>query len=221
MGGGRGEGFWGDDDKRVRWCLARNRIHTQIIMHPLCNRRCEKPPKPFAFHPNPITNASLSSHHVPSPLSFALCSAAGGGKKGKTDDWLQVVVMPHLESCGKSSDHRQRLVCLQMVRTLIVKQREEQLWKKDCGCLLRFFEILVELSEDKLPNVKLNVGRVLGDVEWKAVLKEAGEKGGKGKQRLGEVKDKVKAALKVMMKDEDMDVKYYAKLAKEGGGGRV
>ena len=62
------------------------------------------------------------------------------------------------------------------------------------------------------------MGRVLGDVEWKAVLKEAGEKGGKGKQRLGEVKDKVKAALKVMMKDEDMDVKYYAKLAKEGGG---
>ena len=80
--------------------------------------------------------------------SFALCSAAGGGRN-KTDDWLQVVIMPHLESCSKSSDHRQRLVCLDMLRTLIMKQREEKLWKKDAGNLARFLEILLELSNDR------------------------------------------------------------------------
>jgi hypothetical protein len=54
--------------------------------------------------------------------ALATSSSAGSSKKKAGDEWLDAVVMPHLQSCIVSPNFRQRLVALDMVRTLILNQ---------------------------------------------------------------------------------------------------
>lgn len=107
----------------------------------------------------------------------AECLCLGGGSLGGNGggEWLRKIVLPIVKQCSSSELSKQRLLCLKMIEVLIRKQV--------CACsearsnssrsltsdvekspLQDLLEIAGSLSCDKTVNVRLNVGRVLGDV---------------------------------------------------------
>lgn len=105
----------------------------------------------------------------------AECLCLGGGSLGGNGggEWLREIVIPIVKQCRDNELSKQRLLCLKMIEVLIRKQV--------CACseasssrsltdspekspLRVLLEVAASLSCDKTVNVRLNVGRVLGDV---------------------------------------------------------
>ena len=135
---------------------------------------------------------------------------------------MDSVVFPHLSSCSQSLDYRMRLVSVDMCCTMLSRQREGRLYKRDSGsCLLKALRSLITLSNDDVPNVRLNVCRALSSSRYCEVLSDAVRHNerqqfhGKGKaanREIGEVREEIKRKVREMGKDQDGDVRYYARM---------
>jgi len=136
---------------------------------------------------------------------YALCVASS--LKEKKDDWLDLVVVPHLQSTMVKSDHRQRLIAVFMLRTLINKHRDEKLYLKDPSHIVKFYMLTLSMSKDALANVRLNVGKTFAETAWKTTLEEINSEEG------NKVKSEIKRELKTMIGDKDTDVRYFSRVA--------
>ncbi|GMH90950.1 hypothetical protein TL16_g11918 [Triparma laevis f. inornata] len=136
---------------------------------------------------------------------YALCVASS--LKKKKDDWLDLVVVPHLQSTMVKSDHRQRLIAVFMLRTLINKHRDEKLYLKDPSHIVKFYTLTLSMSKDALANVRLNVGKTFAETAWKTTLEEINSEEG------NKVKSEIKRELKTMIGDKDADVRYFSRVA--------
>ena len=146
--------------------------------------------------------------------AFSLCvaSSAGNSKKKKGDDWLDAVIMPHLQACIVSQDHRQRLVALDMLRTLIGNQ-----WDGGRGAgkgrgtkILQFVAMTFNMREDNLANVRLAACRALAEVPLQEILSVLGETDAGAEKMKKDVQEGMEQLLE---KDKDRDVIYFSKLA--------
>jgi len=145
--------------------------------------------------------------------AFSLCVASSSGNpKKKIDDWLDAVVMPHLQACIVSQNFRQRLVALDMLRTLIDNQWDggRGLTKGRGGKILQFIEMCYGMRNDSLPNVRLNACRVFCDVPLKEILVGLGKREKEAERMNGEIVEGLKLLLD---KDKDRDVIYFSRLA--------
>ena len=77
-------------------------------------------------------------------------------------EWVDLVVLPHMKACAQSDDYRQRLLCFRMIKALlsypvtfvpfdISPSKPRQV----------VFELLNSLASDPVPNIRLNIGKVL------------------------------------------------------------
>ena len=112
--------------------------------------------------------------------SAAECLCLGGSNLGsdesaEADEWLSAVVMPHLKACRDSSDSKQRLLSLKMAEmiladigrwnTSMIEEINSESGKLGTISLTRrTLEFASKLSSDKIVNVRLNVGRMYGNV---------------------------------------------------------
>ena len=112
--------------------------------------------------------------------SAAECLCLGGSNLGtdesaEANEWLSVVVIPHLEACRDSSNSKQRLLSLKMAEmiladigrwnTSMIEEIDSESGKLGTISLTRrTLEVASELSLDKIVNVRLNVGRMYGNV---------------------------------------------------------
>lgn len=164
--------------------------------------------------------------------AFSLCvassssgaSSSGGKKKPAGDDWLDAIVMPHLQACIVSQNFRQRLVALDMLRTLIDTQFDSGrgVARGKGGKILDFIALAFGMRKDTLPNVRLNSSRVFCDVPLKEILAAiaAAGSGGNEKEREKEREqaEKLEAEIvaglnELLENDKDSDVFYFTSLA--------
>jgi len=115
--------------------------------------------------------------------SAAECLCLGGSNLGSDEsseahEWLEAVVMPHLGGCQQSSNSKQRLLCLKMVEMILVDvirpgpESYANGGSKGRGnrnvasssMARKALEMAGDLSDDKIVNVRLNVGRMFGNV---------------------------------------------------------
>jgi len=116
----------------------------------------------------------------------AECLCLGGGSLGGDGggEWILAIVIPNLRVCRDSTTYRQRLLCLKMVESVVgngyceipdtpsaPKALDYDTGKASSGDplssaspLRMIIEVAASLSDDKVVNVRLNVGRVLGDI---------------------------------------------------------
>jgi len=106
----------------------------------------------------------------------AECLCLGGGSLGShgedvSGEWITALVIPQIQTCAKHSDYRQRLLCLKMVEVILLNDVCPAKWKdEDANAegkntpLRELLKVTLSLSEDRIANVRLNVGRVLVSV---------------------------------------------------------
>ena len=101
-------------------------------------------------------------------VTAAECLCLGGGSLGThgEDDggeWVSAIVMPHLQTCSKSANCKQRMLSLKMIE-VIVDNGVCPPVKGSSSLLRTMLEIGASLSDDRVVNVRLNVGRVFGSI---------------------------------------------------------
>lgn len=106
----------------------------------------------------------------------AECLCLGGGSLGShgedvSGEWITALVIPHIQACAKHSDYRQRLLCLKMVEVILINGVCPSKWKDaeansdgKNSPLRELLKLTLSLAEDRIANVRLNVGKVLGTV---------------------------------------------------------
>ena len=106
----------------------------------------------------------------------AECLCLGGGSLGSHEEdvsgeWITALVIPHIQTCSKHEDYRQRLLCLKMVEVILINGVCPSKWKdEDANAdgknspLRELLKVTLSLAEDRVANVRLNVGKVLGTV---------------------------------------------------------
>jgi HEAT repeat protein len=113
----------------------------------------------------------------------AECLCLGGGSLGGDGggEWLREIVIPNLKLCRDSETSKQRMLCLKMVEVLVRSNvcvdalvattgGKATSWRKlgpapsSTTPLREVLELGASLANDKVVNVRLNVGRVLGVV---------------------------------------------------------
>eukprot|EP00339_Tiarina_fusa_P025791 CAMPEP_0117081158 /NCGR_PEP_ID=MMETSP0472-20121206/57220_1 /TAXON_ID=693140 ORGANISM="Tiarina fusus, Strain LIS" /NCGR_SAMPLE_ID=MMETSP0472 /ASSEMBLY_ACC=CAM_ASM_000603 /LENGTH=1412 /DNA_ID=CAMNT_0004809011 /DNA_START=289 /DNA_END=4525 /DNA_ORIENTATION=+ len=110
----------------------------------------------------------------------AECLCLGGGSLGSHGDqggedlggeWITALVIPQIQTCAKHSDYRQRLLCLKMVEVILLNGVCPPKWKDEeanaegkNSPLRELLKVTLSLAEDRIANVRLNVGKVLGTV---------------------------------------------------------
>jgi hypothetical protein len=106
----------------------------------------------------------------------AECLCLGGGSLGShgedaSGEWITALVIPQVQACAKHSDYRQRLLCLKMVEVILMNGVCPSKWKdaeanaKGKNTPLReLLKVTLSLAEDRIANVRLNVGKILGAV---------------------------------------------------------
>ena len=121
---------------------------------------------------------NLMSDHVDAVRRTAAeCLCLGGGALGsheedKSREWISSIVLPHTRACAKSPDSKQRMLSLKMVEVMLVNGvlsvgSASSSFGGDAdqpSALQELLDVAVSLSTDRVANVRLNVGRVLGDV---------------------------------------------------------
>jgi len=161
-------------------------------------------------------------------------SSVGDRGTSRSREWLTAIVIPHIEACRSSSDCKQRLLSLKMVEIIVVNgtcccvvdnptetikavstdstilktpvlEGGSELMASTSTSLRKILQIASSLSDDNIANVRLNVGRVFGNIT--NLLEE-------------EDLDYVVAVLEEQLKTEsikpgggDRDVHFYAKRA--------
>ncbi|CAJ1959593.1 unnamed protein product [Cylindrotheca closterium] len=103
----------------------------------------------------------------------AECLCLGGGSLGShgeevSGEWITALVIPQIHTCVKHSDYRQRLLGLKMVEVILLngvcptKWREEDANDHGKNTPLReLLKVTLSLADDRIANVRLNVGKVL------------------------------------------------------------
>ncbi len=107
-------------------------------------------------------------------------SNLGSNKSDEADEWLSAVVMPHLEGCRDSTSSKQRLLSLKMVEMILINiarwdanvpilkevnsSRSDPHKEPTLSLISRALELASTLSDDRVVNVRLNVGRTFGNV---------------------------------------------------------
>jgi HEAT repeat protein len=103
----------------------------------------------------------------------AECLCLGGGSLGShgedvSGEWITALVIPQIQSCAKHSDYRQRLLCLKMVEVILLNGVCPSRWKDEEANaegkntpLRELLKVTLSLAEDRIANVRLNVGKVL------------------------------------------------------------
>jgi hypothetical protein len=107
----------------------------------------------------------------------AECLCLGGGSLGShgedvSSDWITALVIPQIQTCAKHSDYKQRLLCLKMVESILLNDVCPPKWSDDGANvegrnitpLRELVKVTLSLANDRIPNVRLNVGKVLGNV---------------------------------------------------------
>eukprot|EP00934_Nitzschia_sp_Nitz4_P006150 Nitzschia sp. Nitz4//scaffold300_size22576//527//2643//NITZ4_008541-RA/size22576-processed-gene-0.19-mRNA-1//1//CDS//3329546976//6140//frame0 len=106
----------------------------------------------------------------------AECLCLGGGSLGShgedvSGEWITALVIPQVQSCAKHADYRQRLLSLKMVEVILLNGVCPTKWKDEeanadgkNSPLRELLRVTLSLAEDKIANVRLNVGKVLGTV---------------------------------------------------------
>lgn len=106
----------------------------------------------------------------------AECLCLGGGSLGShgedvSGEWITALVIPHIQTCAKHADYRQRLLCLKMVEVILMSGVCPTRWKAEeanadgkNSPLRELLKVTLSLAEDRIANVRLNVGKVLGTV---------------------------------------------------------
>lgn len=103
----------------------------------------------------------------------AECLCLGGSSLGShgedvSGEWITALVIPQVQTCAKNSDYRQRLLCLKMVEVILLNDVCPAKWKDESANaegkntpLRELLKLTLSLADDKIANVRLNVGRVL------------------------------------------------------------
>ena len=106
----------------------------------------------------------------------AECLCLGGGSLGShgeevSGEWITALVIPQIQKCAKNVDYRQRLLGLKMVEVILLsgvcptKWRDEDANTDGKNTPLReLLKVTLSLADDRIANVRLNVGKVLGIV---------------------------------------------------------
>jgi hypothetical protein len=106
----------------------------------------------------------------------AECLCLGGSSLGShgedvSGEWITALVIPQIQACAKHSDYRQRLLCLKMVEVILLNDVCPVKWKDEAANaegkntpLRELLKMTLSLADDKIANVRLNVGRVLCSV---------------------------------------------------------
>lgn len=108
----------------------------------------------------------------------AECLCLGGGalgshNEGTGSEWITAIVIPQVRACGQHRDSRQRMLSLKMIEAILMNDvcpprkpflpngSEE---KEQTSPLHELLYVAASLSTDRVANVRLNVGRLLGDI---------------------------------------------------------
>lgn len=106
----------------------------------------------------------------------AECLCLGGNGLGShgedvSGEWITALVIPQIQACAKNADYRQRLLCLKMVEVILINNVCPSKWKDESANaegkntpLRELLKLTLSLADDRIANVRLNVGRVLGTV---------------------------------------------------------
>lgn len=106
----------------------------------------------------------------------AECLCLGGSSLGShgeevSGEWITALVIPQVQTCAKNPDYRQRLLCLKMVEVILLNDVCPTRWKDESANaegkntpLRELLKLTLSLADDRIANVRLNVGRVLGSV---------------------------------------------------------
>jgi hypothetical protein len=112
-------------------------------------------------------------------MTAAECLCLGGVSGGATGEWLNAIVIPHIEACRDSADCKQRLLSLKMVEIIIANGAQTETGKMTGNVVMataiegqdtsvslrrRVLEIAASLMTDKIANVRLNIGRIFGGI---------------------------------------------------------
>ena len=106
----------------------------------------------------------------------AECLCLGGtglGSHGEdvSGEWITALVIPQMQACAKNPDYRQRLLCLKMVEVILMNNICPTKWKDESANaegkntpMRELLKLTLSLADDRIANVRLNVGLVLGTV---------------------------------------------------------
>ena len=107
----------------------------------------------------------------------AECLCMGGSSLGShgedaSAEWVTSIVIPSIRMCATSDDSRQRLLSLKMVEVVLVNGACPSRWKGSdddvssmaASPIKELAAIALSLTDDRIANVRLNVGRVLEGV---------------------------------------------------------
>jgi hypothetical protein len=106
----------------------------------------------------------------------AECLCLGGSSLGShgedaSGEWITALVIPQVQACAKNADYRQRLLCLKMVEVILLNDVCPAKWKDEAANaegkntpLRELLKLTLSLADDRIANVRLNVGRVLCSV---------------------------------------------------------
>ena len=155
----------------------------------------------------------------------AECLCLGGGslaRHGEDDggQWISAIVIPQLRKCSESQNCKQRMLGLKMIEVILLnsmcpptKNKARTVVTDSDGKeaaippLKAILDIAGSLSEDRVVNVRLNVGRVFAGIGHHPVLEE---------DELNFIVDVVEKQLSTEQakeKGRDRDVVYFAKQA--------
>ena len=104
----------------------------------------------------------------------AECLCLGGSTLGSHGEsvgaeWITSIVIPHIRKCAMHSNSKQRLLSLKMIEVILLNGacpvkwigEDEQDKRLSDSPMRELAVISLSLANDKVPNVRLNVGRVL------------------------------------------------------------
>eukprot|EP00550_Attheya_septentrionalis_P003762 CAMPEP_0198283356 /NCGR_PEP_ID=MMETSP1449-20131203/2975_1 /TAXON_ID=420275 /ORGANISM="Attheya septentrionalis, Strain CCMP2084" /LENGTH=1517 /DNA_ID=CAMNT_0043979941 /DNA_START=397 /DNA_END=4950 /DNA_ORIENTATION=- len=109
-------------------------------------------------------------------LRAAECLCLGGGSLGghgedSKGEWINAIVIPHLKTCSKSPNSKQRLLSLKMVEAILINEVCSASGKTSSASeeeavspLQTLIELAGSLKSDRVANVRLNVGRIFGSI---------------------------------------------------------
>lgn len=104
-----------------------------------------------------------------------LCLGAGtlgSHGEGKSREWISSIVIPHTRECANSSDSKQRMLSLKMIEVMLmhgvgtVGSASSSFGGEadQASPVQELLDVAVSLSTDRVANVRLNVGRVMGNI---------------------------------------------------------
>ena len=107
----------------------------------------------------------------------AECLCLGGGALGshgedKSREWISSIVVPHTRECANSADSKQRMLSLKMIEVMLsngvvtVGSASSSVGgeMEQTRAIQELLEVAASLSTDRVANVRLNVGRVFGNI---------------------------------------------------------